>query len=149
MVSWENGHVWSISSMYKVGDNDLSQLKLLRELRNLDLQDSHITNDALVHLSGMDSLERIHLGHTKVTSEGLRHFAGLTKLAALDLTGTLVVLDNAVEHLKQFPNLRWLDLRMTPRTKTSAAALAELMRELPDLQFHPAGVVGLYDGQAT
>src|SRR5262249_54513746 len=140
LVKWKNDQVWSIFGMRQVGDSDLTQLSRLRGLRNLDLQDSRITNDGLIHLACLQSLQRIHLGNTKVTAEGLRHLAGLAQLAALDLTGTQVLIDSSVEYLKQLPNLRWLDLRLTPRTETSTAALAELRRALPELQFHPAGV---------
>ena len=56
------------------------------------------------------SLTRLHLGWTSVTADGLRHLCGLVNLTDLDLTGTSIRIEDAVQHLQKLSNLKWLDL---------------------------------------
>ncbi len=123
-------------------DEDLARLVERPNLTNLDLQSSEITDDGLAHLATATSLERLHLGHTQVTAAGLRHLVGLKNLTDLDLTGSQVVLEDAVEHLKKMTSLRWLDLRMLRGRSipTYLDAIDELKAVLPNVSFHHLGL---------
>ena len=123
-------------------DQDLARLTQRTDLTNLDLQSSEITDDGLAHLGKLISLKRLHLGHTRVTAAGLRHLAQLKNLTDLDLTGSQVVPEDAVEHLKRMTSLRWLDLRMLRGRSipTYFQAIDELKAAMPNVSFHPLGL---------
>jgi hypothetical protein len=72
----------------------------LTHLLSLILADTEITDDGLVHLSGMASLEVLHLNSTSITDAGLEHLKELTNLQALAL-GRTQVSNNGIRGLKQ------------------------------------------------
>ena len=139
LVEKHNGQVVSVTCS-QISDDHLRHLITCDTLSNLDLQHSRITDVGLVHIGRIRSLKRLHLGHTAVTGPGLRYISSLQNLEALDLTGTGVLIEEAAPHLALLSNLRWLDLRLTPKTEASRAAIDLLRRRLPDLRFHPLGV---------
>ena len=108
----------------------------------MDLQGSEISDDALAHLANLPYLKRLHLGHTQVTAAGLRHLVGLKNLADLDLSGSQVVLEDAIVHLKKLTGLRWLDLRLLRGRSIGSyiEAIDELKASLPSISFHELGL---------
>ena len=139
-IQKERGSIASIAGSDQLTDDDLSALIDCRSLTYLDLQQSPITDDGMVHIGKIASLTGLHLGYTSVTANGLGHLWSLKNLHSLDLTGTSIVIDDAIDHLQTLTSLRWLDLRMTPKTESSAAAIERLRMRNPYLKFHPAGL---------
>jgi hypothetical protein len=73
-----------------VTDATLENVKEMKQLRELDLSDSGVTDDGLAALEGLP-LERLRLARTKVTDAGFKdHLAGIDSLRLLDLSGTAV-----------------------------------------------------------
>jgi hypothetical protein len=73
-----------------VTDATLEHLKGLTHLRELDLNDTQVTDAGLAVLKGLP-LTALHLKGTKVTDEGFRtHLMGLESLMDLDVRGTEV-----------------------------------------------------------
>ena len=65
-----------------------------------------VTNDDLVHLKGLTSLQTLILGETKVTDAGLVHLVGLTNLKTLILRETQFTDAGIAELQKALPNCR-------------------------------------------
>jgi Leucine-rich repeat (LRR) protein len=55
-----------------VTDADLSYLSVFSELEYLDLNDTAISDDGLVHLANLKKLEELYLYRTKVTNAGVQ-----------------------------------------------------------------------------
>ena len=71
----------------------------MSSLQGLDLSDTKVTDDGLVHLETLYALQWIDLKYTLVTDAGLEHLAKLTSLQDLYLTGTKVT-DEGVKRLQ-------------------------------------------------
>jgi hypothetical protein len=125
-------------------DDALAGLPVLRDLRNLSLRDTRISDAALQHLRELPELERVELGHTDnqgtgIQGDGLKHLQTLPKLQYLFLTKTDVddaamahvssmtglvglgvaftkITDGGMEHLQRLTNLRLLVLSHTKIT---------------------------------
>lgn len=139
-LAYRGRRIEHIAGSAELQDDDLEKLAVCSALDYLDLQRSPITDAGMPYVGRSKSLTRLHLGYTSVTANGLRHLVPLAKLSSLDLTGTSIQIEDAVEHLQQLRSLRWLDLRMTPKSDASTAAIEELRRQLPRLRFHPLGL---------
>lgn len=139
-IQGERGSISSITGSDQLTDDDLKVLIDCQSLSNLDLQRSPITDNGMVHIGKIASLTRLNLGYTSVTANGLMHLRSLNNLHSLDLTGTSIVIDDAINHIQTLASLRWLDLRMTPMTESSKAAIEFLRTRNPNLKFHPLGL---------
>ncbi|MCH8921615.1 MAG: hypothetical protein IIA67_00530, partial [Planctomycetes bacterium] len=96
----ENGHVTRVSlSPFEDARAVAKDLKSLKELRELNLQDTNITDDELKHIRGLTNLESVSFAGTKVTDAGLEHLKGLKNLQGLGLSSTNIT-DAGLEHLK-------------------------------------------------
>jgi hypothetical protein len=72
-----------------VNDETLTHLRNLKKLRELDLNDTAVTDAGLVVLAELPTLESLRLARTKITDDGFRKYLlPLTGLRELDLTGT-------------------------------------------------------------
>lgn len=136
----ELGRISMVSASDHVTDGDVSALISCRYLTYLDLQGCRITDDAMIYIGNLASLKRLHLGYTGISAKGLAHLRNLKGLRSLDLTGTSIVIDDAMEYLEVMSSLRWLDLRSTPQTEASPSAIERLRNRNPNLKFHPAGL---------
>ncbi|MGB7326022.1 MAG: hypothetical protein WBD31_14205 [Rubripirellula sp.] len=84
-----------------VTDQTLDYIEGMANLRELDLNDSQVSDDGLAKLSLLTGLEVIRLRATTVTDVGLeQHLSRLPSLKRLDLRGTSVS-DAAVATWKQ------------------------------------------------
>jgi hypothetical protein len=72
----------------KVNDDNLAPLAALDQLVWIDLQQTPITDAALIHLAKSKTLERLRLDDTRVTDGGMIHLASLPKLHTLNLERT-------------------------------------------------------------
>ncbi len=114
------GKVKAISfSDTKATDADLVHLKVLEDLRRLDLH-SHsegyagfnrvdVTDAGLAQLGGLANLEELNLLGTRVTGPGLAHLKDLSKLKSLDL-GCTKITDTGLVHAGKLTGLESLSL---------------------------------------
>ncbi|HEY1066558.1 MAG TPA: hypothetical protein VGE52_10630, partial [Pirellulales bacterium] len=90
----------------------VAALKPLKNLKSLNLRRStYLTDDALVHLADLPSLELVHLLYNNFSDAGLAHLSKLTKIRLLDLRGCAFVTDAGMAHLKDLTNMVALKLR--------------------------------------
>src|SRR4051812_17835959 len=64
----------------QITDADLSHLKGLEQLRELNLRQTQISDAGLIHLTGLKNLQVLALGKTQVTDGGLVHIKEMTRL---------------------------------------------------------------------
>src|SRR5262249_41631365 len=68
VIAIDFGRVWS-----PVTDRTLAQIKFMRNLGSLNLEDTQITDEGLRELQGMSHLARLNLSDTKITDAGLNN----------------------------------------------------------------------------
>jgi hypothetical protein len=87
-----NGRTDTVVLQMANADVDDATLKLLEPmslLRELDLNDTNVTNEGLTHLRSLTQLQILRLRNTKVDDVGLRESLGkLESLKMLDVKGT-------------------------------------------------------------
>ncbi len=89
------------------------------QLAWLDLSHTPVTDDHLLHISGLHSLTRLNLNYTLITDVGIRQIEKLENLEHLSLAGTAVT-DAALETLSELPNLRQVYIWQTNVTDDGA-----------------------------
>jgi internalin A len=132
----------------RVGDKGLEGIVRSRNLKNLNLSGTLVTDTGLMHLSGLKSLEVLKLSKARVSDGSVHTLAGLRNLVRLDLSGTLVgdgiaqigdlgllahlnlagtkVGDSGVKGLSHCGGLATLDLSGTPVHDNAVGYLAKL-----------------------
>ena len=110
-----------------VSEEVVTHLRVLRNLKYLDLSGSKVDDAALVRLKGLPSLRGLILMNTSITDDSLRHLEGLVNVRSLFLDGTQVT-GAGLSHLKSLSNLDVLSLRNTPVTDEGLEHLKELKR---------------------
>lgn len=88
-----------------------------------------VTDDDLRLIASAKNLKNLLISDTKITDAGLKHLATMTKLEILDLSGNEIT-DEKLSDLKPLRNLRSLYLR---DTKVTPAGVATLRKILPNL----------------
>lgn len=78
-----------------------------RQVTELNLRRSGVSDDELRHISDLTRPEKLYLNTTRVTNDGLKHLKGLTRLEVLDL-GSTEITDDGLKHLKNMTELRTL-----------------------------------------
>lgn len=77
------------ASLTRITDAELERLKVLTQLRELNLRHANnITDAGLAHLTALKHLQVLNLWFTDVTDAGLKHLKGLTELRTLNLRVT-------------------------------------------------------------
>ncbi len=96
----------------EIGHPTLARLTALHHVASLNLGDvKAVDDDALARLAVHRNLKELTLRGTSITDAGLRHLADLPALEELDLSQTLVT-DAGLMHLKRLP-LKYLKLNQT------------------------------------
>ncbi|MCH8922033.1 MAG: hypothetical protein IIA67_02655 [Planctomycetes bacterium] len=108
-----------------VTDAGLAHLNELKNLEELNLNDTQVTDAVLEHVKGLTNLRELYLAHTNVTDAGLDHLSGLKTLERLDLSHTKIT-DAGLEHLKGLRRLSHLDLRGTDVTDEGVKKFQEV-----------------------
>ena len=90
---------------------------------------SDITDDALYHISQMNSLRELYLQQTQINGSGLIHLSSLKNLRLLDLSKTKIN-DGQLLHILQLPGLEDLFLYETGVSKEVVEAIR---KNKPDL----------------
>ena len=81
---------WLDVSHCQTGDNGLLWIDRCRNLRQLSVEDTAITDATLARLPGLTQLEELDLSGTKISDAGLQHLTSLTQLRSLWLSRTSV-----------------------------------------------------------
>ena len=112
-------------------DAGMVHLKTLKQLRELDLGYSDITNDGLASIEDATELRSLYLYGTKVTDDGLRHLHHLDKLDTLVLASSNFS-DTGLQELGSLPSLKLLNLNGARVTDVGLDCLhnAHNLREL-------------------
>jgi hypothetical protein len=97
----------------------------LTRLRELDLDQSGISNAELAHVAELKNLENLQLGYTGIGAEGITHLTSLGAVTTLDLAGTQTD-DLALSLIGGMTNLQNLDLQKTTISDTGIRQLAGL-----------------------
>jgi hypothetical protein len=98
----------------------------LKKLTWLDLKNSDIKDNQLIHLISLKSLQKLDLRETSISERGLHHIENLKNLSVLWLEGTPIS-DLGIVYLKNIQSLKELYLP----TNISDKALEELKNHLP------------------
>jgi internalin A len=106
----------------------LNELRDFKNLRELVLHSSLVTDEDLKDLAQFKKLDGLFLGDTKVTDRGLKELAQLKTVTALGLEKTAVTAAGLKE-LANFKNLTWLNL---VEAKVTRADVDQLEKALPN-----------------
>src|SRR5688572_26314543 len=120
-----------------ITDEHLMHLKALTSLQTLSLTKTEVTDAGMVHLTGLTRLQVLRLGGNNVTDAGLVHLKGLTSLQELGLGYRIT--DAGLAHLKGLMKLQTLYLTDSPITDAGLEHLAGLT-SLKLLHVHGAKV---------
>lgn len=110
-----------------VADDDLTVLKNLPQLRDLELGATAVSDAGVRHLKDLVGLERLGLVRTSVTDEGLVYVAALANLKELNIDGTQVT-DQGLVHVVALTNLKVLHINGTQVTDQGLAHLERLTK---------------------
>ena len=102
-------------------------LKEVKQMRELSLCNTRITDASLVHLKASPWITQLDLGKTRITNAGLAHLQAITDLAILDLDATRVT-DDGIAHLMKTKGLRAIGLDATLITGSGLKRLNSLPR---------------------
>src|SRR5690349_1746689 len=111
----------------RVKDEGVATLKGLPNLQRLNLARTDLTDDSLPHLKVLAQLRELDLTGTSVSSRGLEPLQGLTKMQALNLSSTQVN-DQGLTYLKGMKDLRTLNLALTEVSDKGLEAVAGLTK---------------------
>jgi hypothetical protein len=121
-------YIWDARS---VTDAGVSHLRNLRNLREIHINNSKITDDSLVLLSSLPSMEKLSFQGNHFSDEGLVRLQGSKRLKSLHIgLGDLQVTDAGIAHLRDFDKLEVLDIQGSGVT----AEGLEHLKELPNLK---------------
>jgi internalin A len=120
----------------KITDEDLTCLKGLPSLQELDLSHTTVTNKGLVHLATCAKLTKLNLSFTNVNDHGLKHLQPLTKLKWLDLERQAkdekhCFTDVGLNMLKHLKELEYVNLSCHHATEVG---LTEFKKAMPKLK---------------
>ena len=108
----------------------IARLIEFREIKQLRLPASQLTDADLDGLSKLTSLQQLNLSGNAVTDRGLAQLANLPELAELELFETRAA-GHFLEHSSRWPNLSSINLSHSPVTGEGLAR----MGSLPNLRF--------------
>jgi hypothetical protein len=114
-----------------VTDKGVSHLSNLAQLKHISISFSNLTNDSLVLLSGLPSIEEVDLQGNHFSDEGLARLNGKDRLKTLCIgIGAVQITDAGVAHLRCFNKLEMLELQ---QSRVTGHGLVQLMG-LPSLK---------------
>ncbi len=103
----------------------MAWVRRLRHLEFINLADTPATDNAMAHLRYLPQLRELTLNRTRVTDAGLAELRGLTRMIAICLDGTQVT-DAGLAHLRGMVHLRLLTLADTRITDVGLAQVGGL-----------------------
>ncbi len=119
-------HSVSFSGNPVVMSEIIAELRSLRDLESLELNDSRITDFDLKYLKSLKTIKILDLSNTNLTDAGLENLRELPQLETLSLLSTATT-DSGLQHLKSLKRLKLLDLENTNVTEQGKAALKNFL----------------------
>lgn len=126
------GHVLSLRNVEQlslaesgVTDGGLRKIGMLHGLRLLYLTNTAVTDAGLSHLSKLSELEMLGVGHTAISDRGLKHLENMESLKGLSLEG-LPVTDEGLLYIARLDSLVTLSLKGTQITDEGLTCLSGL-----------------------
>lgn len=121
--------VHSVSFMHghHIDGRVLEEFRFLRNVQEIDLQQSTVTDKGLTYLRAHRSLRALNLGNTQITDIGLDSLSSLDKLQWLDLRNTAIS-DRGLATLARFQDLVTLNLSGTQVTGQGIRQLVQCSR---------------------
>ncbi|MCY2991565.1 MAG: SUMF1/EgtB/PvdO family nonheme iron enzyme [Planctomycetota bacterium] len=113
-----------LDSASRLTDGCLTSVSAIRNLRNLTIPFTAISDEGLKCLSPAVRLRVLDIGGTPITGSGLNYLKGMD-LEVLYLNGTKIDNDNLAQ-LKALPRLMWLSLGWTGITDEGLSHVASL-----------------------
>ncbi|HCK53065.1 MAG TPA: hypothetical protein DIC23_07595 [Planctomycetaceae bacterium] len=110
-----------------ITDAGVAHLQGLVQLEGISLEDTQVTDKALEYLKQMKSLQGLTLADTGITDVGLTHIRDLTKLERLGLSTTNIT-DDGLAHLNGLVNLIGLTMATTNITDEGLKHLEPLKK---------------------
>ena len=86
-----------------IDDNLLQSLQSLKYLQWLDLDRTTITDQSMIEIAKLRTLEGLSIRETKVTNSGLRALVEMPHLYSIDPSGTSISSDAYMEVLESLP----------------------------------------------
>jgi hypothetical protein len=110
----------------RISDDSLILLSGLPSMENLSLEGNHFTDRGLTGLQGRESLKIVWIGHgdLQFSDAALAHLKGFNKLEVLDIEGAPVTA-NGIKQLRGLKKLRVLYVNLNRRTDEEWRALEE------------------------
>jgi Leucine-rich repeat (LRR) protein len=90
------------------------------------LRGTWVTDAELLDLAGLPKLERLDLSHTRITDEGLLHLKPLKQIQDLNLLYAEQITDQGMSAVREWTNLKRLNLRGTRIFDGTLAILSRL-----------------------
>jgi hypothetical protein len=118
-------NVGSSPEQSQFSDADLTLLRPLTRLWELNLGHSNITDRGLANIKDLTTLHTIYLDGTQVTDAGLKHLDNMQDLATLILASEQFT-DAAFKHIVKHPKLKVLNLNSTQVTDTGITSLGRM-----------------------
>lgn len=129
LKSFENLESLSLDAHFngyscRYDDGAIEALRPLKKLRQLNLQNTLISDAGMRTLAEFTELRELNLADTKVTDRGIRELAKLTNLERLDLSRTF----STGSELAAFENLERLDHAEAPFGEAGGKSLESLQK---------------------
>ncbi len=109
----------------------LDGVRSFRQVTQLNLRGSGVSDDELRHISDLTRVEKLFLNTTKITDDGLKHLKNMTELRSLHVHDT-VIGDAGLQHLHAQRKLEELSLG---GTRTTLAGIWQLAQHLDSLRY--------------
>lgn len=126
----------SLTTSVQFGDDGMSALKALPQLKILFLGDTRVTDAGLAYVKDLPSLEAITLTSANVTNKGMGHLKDCVKLRILSLPQQID--DAGVAQLKGLVNLTELFIHGDVTDK--GLEIVQGMRSLTSLSLHSTAI---------
>jgi Leucine-rich repeat (LRR) protein len=115
-----------ISDLYldnsTISDFGLKQIRHFKKLKRINLSNTNISDDAVKYLSTISSLKSINLENTKISNSGLKSFSRFKEINSLDLSNTHIT-DEGLIHLDKIEKI---DRLVLSRNKINGSGLRHL-----------------------
>ncbi len=120
----------SLAHRKDLSDDIFKKIKSIgKNIVQLDLRNSNVTDEMLPALKNLPHLNRLHLDQTAISDKGLAHLAGLDFLEYLNIYGTKTT-DTG---LKQLENLKNLKSAYLWQTGVTGEGLARFVAARPEV----------------
>ena len=96
-------------------DEGMSMVRNLKQLRQIDLRGTKVTDTTLEYLAELPLLESVDVGFAQITDNGIDSLGALPNLQRLTLGGNKLT-DVGLQALRQLRSLQYLDLGGAQRT---------------------------------